>query len=297
MGSRISAAVVKPAMRRGAGLPRRRMQRWCDHRDMLMKNCNLSQQLKGHRRTATAPERDYPQLYNHRDCSDKFPHDFHESQSLLSGAFCSRLSFALPILTATRQLIQGFRSGAWPWMVSLHWRGRHACGASLISRDWLLTAAHCVYGKNTHLQYWSAVLGLHAQSAMNSQEVQIRQVDRIIINKKYDRRTKEADIAMMHLQQPVNFTEWVVPVCLAAEGQHFPAGRRCFIAGWGRDAEAGSLPDVLQEAEVPLVDQEECQRLLPEYTFTSSMLCAGYPEGGVDSCQVTHTWSNRSKQV
>uniref|UniRef100_A0A3B3C1F9 Transmembrane serine protease 15 n=1 Tax=Oryzias melastigma TaxID=30732 RepID=A0A3B3C1F9_ORYME len=182
--------------------------------------------------------------------------------------------------------------GAWPWMVSLHWRGRHACGASLISRDWLLTAAHCVYGKNTHLQYWSAVLGLHAQSAMNSQEVQIRQVDRIIINKKYDRRTKEADIAMMHLQQPVNFTEWVVPVCLAAEGQHFPAGRRCFIAGWGRDAEAGeplprSLPDVLQEAEVPLVDQEECQRLLPEYTFTSSMLCAGYPEGSVSYARWT----------
>uniref|UniRef100_A0A3B3C1K1 Transmembrane serine protease 15 n=1 Tax=Oryzias melastigma TaxID=30732 RepID=A0A3B3C1K1_ORYME len=171
-------------------------------------------------------------------------------------------------LNCSNQVVGGANAekGAWPWMVSLHWRGRHACGASLISRDWLLTAAHCVY-KNTHLQYWSAVLGLHAQSAMNSQEVQIRQVDRIIINKKYDRRTKEADIAMMHLQQPVNFTE----------GQHFPAGRRCFIAGW----------DVLQEAEVPLVDQEECQRLLPEYTFTSSMLCAGYPEGGVDSCQLT----------
>lgn len=124
MGSRISAAVVKPAMRRGAGLPRRRMQRWCDHRDMLMKNCNLSQQLKGHRRTATAPERDYPQLYNHRDCSDKFPHDFHESQSLLSGAFCSRLSFALPILTATRQLIQGFRSVRVRLLSASAWRQR-----------------------------------------------------------------------------------------------------------------------------------------------------------------------------
>uniref|UniRef100_A0A3B4F478 Peptidase S1 domain-containing protein n=1 Tax=Pundamilia nyererei TaxID=303518 RepID=A0A3B4F478_9CICH len=76
--------------------------------------------------------------------------------------------------------------GAWPWIVSLQWRGRHACGASVIGSDWLLTAAHCVYGVN-----------------------------------------------------------------------------------------------------IPLVDQDLCQQQLPEYTITSSMLCAGYQEGGVDSCQVT----------
>lgn len=50
---------------------------------------------------------------------------------------------------------------------------------------------------------------------------------------------------------------------------------------------SGSLPNVLQEAEIPLVDQDLCQQQLPEYTITSSMLCAGYQEGGVDSCQVT----------
>ncbi|MEQ2274354.1 Enteropeptidase, partial [Xenotaenia resolanae] len=48
---------------------------------------------------------------------------------------------------------------------------------------------------------------------------------------------------------------------------------------------SGSLPDVLQEAQLPLLDQDQCQHLLPEYTITSGMLCAGYPEGGVDSCQ------------
>ncbi|KAG8008353.1 Macrophage colony-stimulating factor 1 receptor 2, partial [Nibea albiflora] len=152
--------------------------------------------------------------------------------------------------------------GAWPWMVSLRWRGRHACGASLIGRDWVLTAAHCVYGRNNQL-LWTAVVGLHSHSGANS-DVQSRQVDRIIMNRHYSKLTKEADIAMMHLQQPVNFT--------------------------------GYLPDVLQQAEVPLVDQDQCQLWLPEYNITSSMLCAGYPEGGVDSCQSSNMSSQGSEE-
>uniref|UniRef100_A0A3B4F042 Peptidase S1 domain-containing protein n=1 Tax=Pundamilia nyererei TaxID=303518 RepID=A0A3B4F042_9CICH len=142
----------------------------------------------------------------------------------------------------------------------------------------------CLCRKNVDLQSWSAVLGLHAQNDQTSEAVQTRQVDRIIFNEQYNRRTKQADIAMMHLQQPINFTQWVQPVCLPPEGQNFTAGRKCFIAGWGRNTD-GSLPDVLQEAEIPLVDQDLCQQQLPEYTITSSMLCAGYQEGGVDSCQ------------
>ncbi|XP_076026619.1 enteropeptidase [Genypterus blacodes] len=175
--------------------------------------------------------------------------------------------------------------GAWPWLVSLHWNGRHVCGASLIDSEWLLTAAHCVYGKNLHLERWSALIGLHSQSQPSSADVQTRRVDRIVINRRYNRRTKEADIAMMHLQQPISFNALVQPVCLPAEQQDPETGRKCLIAGWGRMIEDGPLADVLQEAELPVVPQHHCQLQLPEFSITPSMLCAGYTEGGVDSCQ------------
>uniref|UniRef100_A0A672FYF8 Transmembrane serine protease 15 n=1 Tax=Salarias fasciatus TaxID=181472 RepID=A0A672FYF8_SALFA len=204
--------------------------------------------------------------------------------ALLSNLTCQYLGYRMCSEFQTQawlcRVVGGTDSvkGAWPWIASLHWKGKHACGASLIARDWLLTAAHCVYGR---LESWTALLGLLAQSGANSEEVQTRRVDRIVINEHYNRLNKHADIALMHLHEPVNFTEWVQPVCLPTEDQSLPAGSNCFIAGWGQDAE----DDILQEAVVPLVNQTHCQNQLPEYTITSGMLCAGYNEGGVDTCQ------------
>lgn len=44
-------------------------------------------------------------------------------------------------------------------------------------------------------------------------------------------------------------------------------------------------PYNLQCADVPLLSTQECENAYPGQ-ITSTMLCAGFPEGGKDACQV-----------
>lgn len=48
----------------------------------------------------------------------------------------------------------------------------------------------------------------------------------------------------------------------------------------------GPSAEVVMEAQVPLLSQETCQGALGRELLTSTMFCAGYLSGGIDSCQV-----------
>ncbi|KAM4047238.1 enteropeptidase [Anomaloglossus baeobatrachus] len=175
--------------------------------------------------------------------------------------------------------------GAWPWIVSLYFNGRQVCGASLVNNEWLVSAAHCVYGRNLIPTNWKAVLGMHDSANVTYPPRESRLIDQIVINPHYNRRTKDSDIIMMHLELQVNYTDYIQPVCLPESEDVFPPAMICTIAGWGRTESQGPVPNILQEAKVPLISNGKCQQQMPEYNISNSMICAGYDEGGIDTCQ------------
>ncbi|XP_063809780.1 enteropeptidase [Pseudophryne corroboree] len=190
-------------------------------------------------------------------------------------------------LLGTSKIVGGTNAavGAWPWIVALYYNERQVCGASLVNNEWLVSAAHCVYGRNLIPSFWRAVLGMHDSINLTFPPAKTILIDQIVINPRYNRRTKDSDIVMMHLEFKVNYTDYIQPVCLPDSPQAFPTGMNCSIAGWGRMESQGTIPTILQEANVPLITNEKCQQQMPEYNITNSMVCAGYEEGGTDTCQ------------
>ncbi|NXP49709.1 ENTK Enteropeptidase, partial [Heliornis fulica] len=125
------------------------------------------------------------------------------------------------------------RREAWPWIVSLHFNSRPICGASLVSDEWLVTAAHCVYRRQLNLSQWKAVLGLYDQSDLAKPSTVVRNIDKIVINPHYMKYMKDSDIALMHLHTKVEYRDNIQPICLPERNQQFLPGIYCSIAGWG----------------------------------------------------------------
>jgi secreted trypsin-like serine protease len=56
------------------------------------------------------------------------------------------------------------------------------------------------------------------------------------------------------------------------------------VLGWGRVAEGGPPSRYLMAATVPVVADADCATAYTRFS-ADSMVCAGYPQGGVDTCQ------------
>ncbi|KFO58184.1 Proproteinase E, partial [Corvus brachyrhynchos] len=173
---------------------------------------------------------------------------------------------------------------SWPWQISLQYERdgtfRHTCGGTLIAANWVMTAAHCISKSRTY----QVVVGEYDMSTGEGPEQRIPvNSDDIFVHPKWLSFCAACgnDIALLKLQRPA---------ALSAETP------RCSDPTAG-----GSLPDRLQQAELPVVDYEHCSQ--PDWwgalAIRHTMICAGGAEkagcngdsGGPLNCQAEDgTW-------
>ncbi|MBN3305334.1 OVCH1 protein, partial [Amia calva] len=145
---------------------------------------------------------------------------------------------------------------SWPWQVSVGVVNEHICGGTVIHPEWILTAAHCVYGLS---------------------------VKEVILHPGYNDISLDYDVALLQLATPLVYNNYVHPVCLPSKSQEVNYSGSCTVSGWG-SKQGGYWNSTLQQLEVPVLTAEDCGSLYPG-RITESMLCAGSPlTEGQDTC-------------
>uniref|UniRef100_A0A8C0GVA2 Peptidase S1 domain-containing protein n=1 Tax=Chelonoidis abingdonii TaxID=106734 RepID=A0A8C0GVA2_CHEAB len=147
------------------------------------------------------------------------------------------------------------------------------CGGFLVSKNFVLTAAHCKGDEIT------VKLGAHniSEQEQSQQEIPVR---RQILHPQYDNKTTNNDIMLLQLAKTVKLNKWVKTIPLPRTNKRVKPGTKCSVAGWGRTSrQSKSAPTItLQEVNLKVLKDDVCLKN-PDVTYydydASTMMCVG----------------------
>ena len=163
--------------------------------------------------------------------------------------------------------------------------GPFLCTGTLVTPTWVLTAGHCsniTAGTVASPASWPPQLINVRIGGVTQSDGEQRSVSRVVMHPDYV-LTNGYDISLLELST----ASTMAPTQVAGAGERaiWNAGTLETIVGWGATEEGGDVPDRLQEAQVPITTDAYCSGAYGSDFDPVTMVCAGFPEGGVDTCQ------------
>ena len=171
-------------------------------------------------------------------------------------------------------------------------KGGGTCGGTILNEETILSAAHCFYGKGTIQVKVEVGFAVHINKT-NPRKLGVR---KYYNHPNYNPQSKENDIAILKLKKPLKFRNKVGPAFLPyASFNPEESGLMGLLSGFGSIrfgllGGSGKGGGSLHFVNLPFVTNGDCQQKFDEGPYvgkkiTSKMLCAGYTEGGKNSCK------------
>ncbi|XP_034667380.1 LOW QUALITY PROTEIN: trypsin alpha-like [Drosophila subobscura] len=151
-----------------------------------------------------------------------------------------------------------------PWQVAIVWNGGHHCGGSIYSKDFIITAAHCIDDVEANQ------LQVRVGSSCRDEGGTLHQVAAFKWHSGFSRNLCENDIAIIRLSESLKFNDRVQSIPLATEEPE--AGTKAKVTGWGTTLK-GRGHGILQGLEVSIISRGLCQKL--KSFVTDDVICAG----------------------
>ncbi|XP_036442758.1 granzyme-like protein 1 [Colossoma macropomum] len=189
------------------------------------------------------------------------------------------LAALLPYLSHSASVKVGIINGteaeqhSRPYMVSIQKKGKPICGGFLVSKKFVLTAAHC-WKKKKRL---TALLGAHDRSDKKDGSIHMK-VKNYYPHPKYDTSTHDNDIMLLKLRGKAKQSKTVNWISIPKTNEDIKANSVCSVAGWGGTGSSKHGSKRLVEINITIVDETECNKLW-ENRLTPRTICALHSGG------------------